>query len=668
MDAAKVHPATAVIHAMMSTMRHLSTGILALALAAPAQGAVLSVERLWGGSGNDGFRDLALAPDGTLFAVGMRANETGGDFDAWVVRLDAGGNLLCEETIAGSGDDAALAVAVDGNGVAYVAGTTSSPDLNTYGYPAETTLVQGEMGSDPETLAPSESDAFLARLNDQCEIQFLTYLGGAGRDSGRDVALFDDPAGTRIYLLGSTDSPGLALEGAYQREPGGAGDLFVARFNEGGQRLYLTYLGGSGADWGAALAVDAAGGDVAVVGFSASDGLATPGSWDEVRQGGTCVFDRTDPLAQGHPCYDGLVARFDPTLATVRFVTYLGGREDEYPTDLAFDAAGDLILTGSTLSPAAVVSDPGATPDPFPLSELPEGGAGDSESLDAFVLALAGDGGALRWSRLLRGSDNEFYNALALGPGGEIYLAGHAWSEDLAWRSPLQTLVLGGEARVTALDGDGQVVFDSLLGGIDSDFLYAVRGDGSGRLWLAGGSWSPAPGGVAGDVAQGGSDAWLARLDVNDTRTADLALTGEFEGAGRVDQPLALRLSVDNRGTVDAPAVRLLATLPSAARVQAPDGCEVRQARLLCDLGDLPAGQAVERRLELVPLRGGPLHVQAGLAAAVSEASPADARLHLSTEVEAPPPAAALHPALLVALAALWRRRVKGGRSRAERA
>ena len=667
MDAVKVRPAPAVIHAMMDAMRHLPSGILALALAMPAQGASLAVERLWGGSGNDGFRDLAIAPDGTVYAVGMRANETG-DFDAWVMRVDAAGNRLCEATIAGSKDDAALAVAVDANGVAYVTGTTSSPDLDTYGYPKETTPVQGEMGSDPETLEPSESDAFLARLDDQCQIQFLTYLGGSGRDSGRDLALFDGAGGTRIYVLGSTDSPALATAGAFQGEPGGEGDLFVARFNDAGQRLYFTYLGGAGADWGAAAAVDPATGDVAVAGFSASDGLATDGTWDGQRQGGECVFDRTDPLAVGHPCYDALVARLDPTLSSVRFVTYLGGREDEYPTDLAFDGAGDLVLTGSTLSPGAVVTDPGATPDPFPLTELPADGGGDSESLDAFVLTLAGDGSALRWSRLLRGADNEFYNALALGPGGEIYLAGHAWSEDLDWRSPLQTRVLGGEARITALDGAGQVVFDSLLGGIDSDFLYGVRGDGSGRLWLAGGSWSPAPGGLTADTAQGGSDAWLARLDLNDTRTVDLRLEGGFEGAGRVDRPLTLRLSVDNRGTVDAPAVRLLATLPSAARIQAPDGCEVRQARLLCDLGDLPAGQTAERALELVPLRGSPLHVQAGVASALSEASPADARLHLGTEIEAPPPAAALHPGLLAALVALWRRRIKGGRPSAERA
>ncbi len=655
---------------MMQHMKTVLRGLLWLWLGcAPAWGAALGPGSLWGGAGEEGLRDLAIAPDGSLYGVGFTRQAGAETFDAWLLHWDADGNLLCQarEAISGSGDDAALAVAVSADGSVYVAGTTDSPDLPVKGAEAGV-LIQGSLGADPQTLQATASDAFLARLDAQCQVVFLTYFGGSGAESGRDVALFDGPAGTRIYLLTSSDSEVIQGTGGYRDRPAGAGDILLARFNERGERLYFTFLGGSGADWAAALAVDPDSGDVVLVGHSASEGLALDqvGVWDTRYEAGECAFNRRDATAERHPCYDIVVARFDATLSALRFLTYLGGAEDDYPTDVAFDAAGDVVVTGSTLSPGAVVASAEEAPDFFPLSEVPAGGAGDSESLDAFVFSLAGDGASLRWSRLLRGSDNEFYNAVALGPGREIYLAGHAWSEDLPWVMPLQTAVAGGEGRVTVLDGDGQVVLDTLLGGVANDYFYAVVGDGTGRLWLAGGSRSPDPGGttVAGAPAEA-TDAWLVSLDLNDPRVAALRLSDSLSASRTaVGEQVGWRLEVVNEGTEAVPAVRLFVTLPSGVEVAAPAGCEQLGVALVCALGTLPAGGERQLELGLIPRRGGVLRLKASLASAVGEAVAEDGRVTAVLESSAPADRGGWSGtwAMLLVAAWLWRssRRPRG--------
>ncbi len=630
--------------------------LLVLVPGAPLWGAALGAGSLWGGGGEDGLRDLVIAPDGSLYGVGFTETEDGG-FDAWLLHWDDAGNLLCQarEVISGSGDDAALAVAVSADGSVYVVGTTDSPDLDVKGA-AEDVLIQSSLGADPHTA----SDAFLARLDDQCQVVFLTYFGGAGAESGRDVALFDSPSGTRIYLLTSSDSEVVQGTGGYRDQPAGGGDILLARFNERGERLYFTFLGGSGADWAAALAVDPDSGDVALVGHTASSGLAADqaGVWDGAYQAGTCAFNRRDPAAERHPCYDIVVARFDATLSQLRFLTYLGGAEDDYPSDVVFDTAGDLVIAGSTLSPGAVVGSAQEAPDFFPLSEVPADGAGDSESLDAFVLVLAGDGSGLRWSRLLRGADNEFYNAVALGPGGEIYLAGHAWSEDLPWVAPLQTAVAGGEGRVTALDGQGRVVLDTLLGGVANDYFYAVVGDGAGRLWLAGGSRSSNPGGTVAGEPAGASDGWLVSLDLDDDRRAGLRLSGALSSMETAPgESVEWWLTVVNEGTVSVPAVRVFVTLPSGVEAALPAGCVAEGVALVCALGDLAVGERRELGLILTARRGGDLRLRASVASALGSEALEGRRV--SAVLQSRPPSergGVGWLALTVALALWWGR------------
>src|SRR5207253_23981 len=131
-------------------------------------------------------------------------------------------------------------------GDAYLTGTTSSPNFPTKNpLPGQATL-------------RGQSNAFVTELNAAGTVVYSTYLGGSGGDQGAGIAV--DASGD-AYVTGYTFSTNFPVTAnAFQATLKGSLDAFVAKLNAAGSALvYSTYLGGSGADQGLAVAVDGAG-------------------------------------------------------------------------------------------------------------------------------------------------------------------------------------------------------------------------------------------------------------------------------------------------------------------------------------------------------------------------------------------------------------------------
>lgn len=135
----------------------------------------------------------------------------------------------------------------------------------TQGCPVDSYLIALDP-SQPGTLylgaaANQVQDAFAMKLDASGSTVWATLLGGSGADGGNTIAV--DAQGN-AYVTGATASYDFPLANALQTSLGnGAGapsNAFAAEISADGSKLiYSTYLGGSGADGGGGIAVDANG-------------------------------------------------------------------------------------------------------------------------------------------------------------------------------------------------------------------------------------------------------------------------------------------------------------------------------------------------------------------------------------------------------------------------
>src|SRR5437867_3229160 len=242
----------------------------------------------------------------------------GGQFDVFVTKLNPSGSALVYSTyLGGSSFDEVHGLAVDSGGNAYVAGETASSNFPT------------TPGAFQTTFSVGLGNAFVTKLDPIGAPVYSTYISGS-----QALAITLDAAGN-AYITGAA-GPGLpTTPSAFQTTfGGGAVDCFVTKLNATGSALvYSTYLGGSGAEGSADIAVDAAG-NAYVTGVTASDfppnSPTTPGTFQTA--------------SAGSP--DVLVTKLNPTGSAPTYSTYVGGSSSEGVDGLAVDSAGNAYITG----------------------------------------------------------------------------------------------------------------------------------------------------------------------------------------------------------------------------------------------------------------------------------------------------------------------------------
>ena len=348
-----------------------------------------------GGSGGDVAQALAVDATGTVLIAGSTTSvnfpgttggaqaSPGGGGDAFVARLSHDLTQLLQATyVGGSALDQGFALVVQPGGSVYVAGGTASAN-----FPATTGGAQA--------VRAGGGDAFVAKLDATLTLLAqATYLGGSGGDVA--YALARDGSGAIVVAgnTGSANFPGVA--GGAQSVAGGGGDAFVAHLDRDLATLVqATFLGGAGADFAYALALDA-GGAVLVAGETASANFpGTAGGAQPVRGGAN----------------DAFVARLDRTLTTLVRATYAGGLADDVANALVVDVTGAVFIAGSTLSTLFPGTMGGAQPDP--------GGSGD-----AFAARFDATLATLVQSTYFGGSGLDQAFALAVDARGKAYIAG----------------------------------------------------------------------------------------------------------------------------------------------------------------------------------------------------------------------------------------------------
>lgn len=230
--------------------------------------------------------------------------------DAGVVKVDPSGNEVWGTLLGGPTADTGSALAVDGAGSVFLTGSTSGQFPTTANVPipnsTTATVFAARLSADgskliystylPATVAfstaiavdaqdnayiagkSSTGHAYVVKLSaDGSTILYNVTLAGSGIDAA--TALTIDAAGN-VLVAGLTSSANFPVtKGAFQQQLAGTQNTFLTRLDPTGNILMSTYLGGSGTDAPAAIALDGAGNIYLAGSTSSLDFPTTPGTF-----------------------------------------------------------------------------------------------------------------------------------------------------------------------------------------------------------------------------------------------------------------------------------------------------------------------------------------------------------------------------------------------------
>ncbi|MCD4742293.1 MAG: SBBP repeat-containing protein [Desulfobacteraceae bacterium] len=397
---------------------------------------------------------------------------------------------LTWHTFMGStGNDYGNAIAVDDTGNIYVAGTS-----------------EATWGSSPVIGHAGGGDAFVAKLNSSGELQWNTFMGSAGGDHGKAIAV--DSSGN-IYVAGySSATWGITPNPVIDHV--GGNDAFVIKLNNSGVRQWNTFMGSAGSDEGHGIAVDGAG-NVYVAGYS----TATWGS---------------SPVNAYAGNYEVFVAKLDNNGVRL-WNTFMGSAGYDYFSAIAVDGSSNVYVAGSSTATW------GSLPDPVNAHA-----GGD----DGFAVKL-NTSGVRQWNTFMGSglaNSSDASSGIAVDSKGNVYVSGS--SED-TWGSPVSAFVSlwGSDIFVARLNNSGSLQWNTFIGSYAVDYSKTIVLDSIGDIYITGFSnktWgspiNPHAGGV-GDPY----DAIAAKLN-----TSGVLQWNTFMGSTDVDRGRGI--AVDKRKNV----------------------------------------------------------------------------------------------------------------------
>ena len=396
---------------------------------------------------------------GTCFSIGVIGG--GSTFpcsDAFVIKLDSMGQLVYATYLGGSGSDGGNAIAVDASGNAYVAGFTNS-NSGTSNFPIT------PQAAFPKP-TPTGNDGFITKINPAGnQLIYSTFVPNAP-----PVGIALDPQ-ANVYLVSSAnphDLPFPVTPGAFQASTSTSSTTgLVAKLNAAGSALvYATYLGGSGGDAVASIAVDPSG-DAYVTGSSHStDFPTTPGAF------------QTKLPAQTGSAFVAKIAASGASLIYSSFLGGSGGGGDSFAA-IRVDSQGNAIVLGTTFS-----GDFPVTPGAFqPTGPAAAWIAPDNQNVSAVLSKLNSTGSALVYSTYIAGG-----SAMDADTAGNAYVLGAATYGFPTTAGAYQACNHGGSSDLFAAEfgPDGKLSGASYLGGSDTEIASAIVALGGGSIYLAG--------------------------------------------------------------------------------------------------------------------------------------------------------------------------------------
>ena len=439
---------------------------------------VLNYSTYLGGSGEDTGNAIAVDGAGNAFVAGTTMST---DFPAgppvtnpasFVAELDSTGTTLLYSTyLSGStsgGSEGAFGLALDSSGTVYVTGLTYATDFPT-----------SANAFNPGPLVSNDNGTvYLTRLDPTVtgpgSLMYSTYIAGTGGDFANSVAA--DDAGN-AYVVGLTYSADFPTINPFQSAPSNPfGTAFLTRIDttqsQNASLVYSTYLGGNGANQLKALGYGEQAWGVAADSSGNAYVVGTTSSTDSSFITSTTAYQSAPPANTEASVF---VSKIDTTQvgpASLVYSTYLAGSTGDKGFAIGLGPNNLAYVTGTTSSTDYPF--PGATPGAFDTS-----GSSVGKAFITLVDTTKSGLSSVPYSTYLGGTGGDSGFDIKVDASGNAYVVGTTTSTDFAGAGTLKTL---GAFQRTLLNPNGDAFIAKLnpAGSGQDDLLYATYFGGSG--------------------------------------------------------------------------------------------------------------------------------------------------------------------------------------------
>lgn len=313
------------------------------------------------------------------------------------------------------------------------------------------------------------------------QLVWATYYGGVS--SPQTMSINCDKFGN-LFISGTVGSfpfpflnpgGGAYFQGTLGGTFGCMNDAFILKFNNNGVLLWSTYYGGNQCDFAYSITTDI-NGNVIVAGETQGNTLPVQ------NPGGGSYFQGTSGGNE-----DIFILKF--TNAGVRiWATYYGGTSADRAYAVTTDAAGNIFITGFTVSINFPVLATGGTtyfqPPPPPLQRR-------------CIIIKFTNSGILLWATCYSGNVDELGFSLCIDIYGNLFVTGLTSSPAMPIVNPgggayFQTAPSGVflENFILKFTNSGQLLWATFFGGTGSEGFNGIKTDGLGNIFIVGSTTS----------------------------------------------------------------------------------------------------------------------------------------------------------------------------------
>ena len=496
-----------------------------------AQAPSIQWQNVIGGSSSEYVYSCNPTSDGGYILGGYSYSGISGDktesslggADYWVIKLDSLGNIVWQNTIGGSGDDALFSAeeTVDGGFI-----------LGGYSY-------SGISGDKTEANAGG-TDCWIIKLNSMGSIVWQNTIGGTLDDGTWNIQQTSD-GGFIMAAYSSSNISGDKTENSQ-----GGSDYWVVKLTSTGLIAWQNTIGGTNNDW--IYSMDLCGDGGYILGGYSYSGISG---------------DKTEDNIGITTNSNYWIIKINAT-GDILWQNSIGGIYD----DKAFSVE-------QTIDGGYIIGGYGTTALASTLDKL-EGGLG---GLDYWVVKL-NNTGSIEWENTIGGSAEDYLYSIDLTPDGGFILGGYSTSSISGDKTDLS---FGSEDYwVLKLNSSGNILWQNVFGGLSNDRLRNIQSTIDGGFILTGHSLS----GISGNKTEaslGSYDYWVIKLFPDCIPSSELCNLIDDDCDGAIDDGIAEAVTISAGGVTtfcQGGSVVLSATYTGTSVQWQKDGVNIAGATL----------------------------------------------------------------------------------------